>query len=139
MNQPVVNNTATERERPRKFGRNKWSGPCIYKIREVKSPIQGIFRGYRILVAVPNMDGNRPFQSIPAASFMRSYLIFQTSDYTPEEILDKERAVVKELHRRGFTKVELSLEYEIRMLRQMGYLVDDEGKIQDPNVTTDEE
>lgn len=125
MNQP----TSTEIERPRKTGKNRWSGPCIYKIREVKSPICGEFRGMRILIAVPNMDGNRPFQSIPAASFAKSYMIFQTSDYTLDEIDQKEQAVIRELRRRGFTRIETALTFEIRMLRQMGYSVDDEGNL----------
>lgn len=99
----------------------QWTGPCIYKIREVLSPYQQVFRGYRILIALPNMEGRKPFVGTPAPTFIRPYLIFQTSDYTEQEIGRAEELMIKELQRRGFTKVETSEDYETRMLQVMGY------------------
>lgn len=99
--------------------RVRWAGPCIYKVREVKSPYHQVFRGNRILVALPNMEGRRPFTDQPAPSFLRPYLIFQTSDYIDRDLpraLDLLRA---ELLRRGFTSVEESDEYMARMMIRM--------------------
>jgi hypothetical protein len=99
--------------------RVRWAGPCIYKVREVKSPYHQVFRGNRILVALPNMEGRRPFTDQPAPSFLRPYLIFQTSDYIDRDLpraLDLLRA---ELLRRGFTSVEESEEYTARMMVRM--------------------
>lgn len=99
--------------------RRKWSGPCIYKVREVKSPYHQVFRGSRILVALPNMEGHKPFTSVPAPTFIRPYLIFQTSDYADQDLGKALELLLRELERRGFTKVESAEDYTLRMLSVM--------------------
>ncbi len=92
---------------------------CIYKIKEVFKPYEGTFRCYRILVALPNMDGNKPYKRIPAPSFARKYLLFETLDIQPKHVERIEAKVIKELRARGFTKIELVELYEERMTALM--------------------
>lgn len=98
----------------------RWSGTCIYKVREVKSPYHQVFRGNRILVALPNMEGRKPFDGTPAPSFLQPFLIFQTSDYLDNEVSAATELLIRELKRRGFQQVEHADEYAGRMLRRMG-------------------
>lgn len=102
--------------------KKRWTGSCIYKVRELYSPIMREFRGLRILVAVPNMDGRVPFKDIPAPSFNRAYMIFMSSDYDPSEVEEKLAEHIKWLRSQGFEKIEEAGEYQARMLLQMGYL-----------------
>lgn len=97
----------------------KWHGNCIYKIREVNSPLQKNFRGFRMVVAVPNMNGHKPFSSEPAASFTRSYLLFQSSDWGIAELEQKTQGAIRFLLNRGFTKVEPAEVFEERMKTEM--------------------
>lgn len=97
----------------------KWHGPCIYKVREVLSPHGKEFRGFRFVVAVPNMNGHKPFSSDPAASFSRQHLLFQSSDWSLAELERQTKGAIQFLLNRGFTTVEPSEVYEERMLTQM--------------------
>jgi hypothetical protein len=100
--------------------KKRYVGPCIYKIRHVKSPIQEVERGWRILVAVPNMDGTKPYKSTPCAMFTSKYLIMLSSDYCDYEIGAMEQAVIRYLRNRGFNPVEEAEAYEERMMIRMG-------------------
>lgn len=106
--------------------KKKWHGPCIYKIREVTSPLHKEFRGYRMLVAIPNMNGHEAFSDTPAPSFTRAYLLFQSSDYNGSEIQAKVQQHITWLKNRGFTTVEDADTYKERMLQEMskGHLRD---------------
>lgn len=95
--------------------RKKWHGTCIYKIREVTSPLHKTFRGFRFIVAVPNMQGHKPFTNEPAASFSRQFLLFQSSDWNFEELEQKVKGAILFLINRGFEKVEPAQDYEARM------------------------
>jgi hypothetical protein len=80
-------------------------GKCIYKIRKIKSPYLGVFRGYRIVVAWPNMAGHKPFKSDKAPSFEKPYLLVSFGDYEDEEALQKVLPKVpQEMKRRGFNE-----------------------------------
>jgi len=94
-------------------------GPCIYKVREVYSPIMEEFRGNRILVAIPNMEGRKPFSGTPCPSFAKTYLLFQSSDYEDYEVQKALERVIKELYARGFALVEDFESYQQRMLVKM--------------------
>ena len=102
----------------RKPGR-KYHGECIYRVREVQSPIHKDFRGLRFQVAIPNMRGHKPFSSDPAPSFGKGYLILQSSDYNPEDIEQKTKEHIRWLRNRGFSQVTPAEEFELRMLREM--------------------
>lgn len=104
----------------KKYLSQKHVGGCIYKVKEVYSPYMEVFRGFRILVATPNMDGRIPFKDVPAPSFMRPYLIFQTSDYTEQDVGKAEELLVADLRLRGFIRVEDVESYQTRMLLRMG-------------------
>lgn len=97
----------------------KWHGPCIYRVREVLSPHGKTFRGFRFVVAVPNMNGHKPFSNEPAASFSRQHLLFQSSDWSLEELEKKTKGAIQFLLNRGFTTVESSDTYEERVLKEM--------------------
>lgn len=97
----------------------KWHGHCIYRVREVKSPILEQFRGFRFEVAVPNMQGHKPFSSEPAPSFTRSYLLFVSSDWCSEELDEKVKGAIQFLYNRGFDKVEPSELYSARQELEM--------------------
>lgn len=99
--------------------KQKWHGACIYKVREVLSPTGKTFRGFRFLVAVPNMNGVKPFSSTPAASFSRPHMIFQSSDWCLEELEGKIQGAIRFLLNRGFTSVEPAETYEERVLTEM--------------------
>lgn len=99
--------------------KQKWHGACIYKVREVQSPIHKQFRGFRFLVAVPNMNGHKPFSQEPAASFTRAYLLFQSSDWNLNELERKTKGAIQFLLNRGFSKVEPAEQYEERVLAEM--------------------
>lgn len=102
-----------------KFTGRKWHGECVYKVKEVNSPLHKDFRGFRILVAVPNMNGHKAFSSEPAVSFSRSYLLFQSSDYNTNELQGKIQGSIRFLLNRGFTKVWHNEEYEEHMKHEM--------------------
>lgn len=97
----------------------KWHGPCIYRVREVQSPLQKVHRGFRFEVAVPNMDGHKPFTNTPAPSFSRSRLLFVSSDWNLNEVEQKTLGAIQFLYNRGFDKVESSDMYGERMLLEM--------------------
>lgn len=97
----------------------KWHGPCIYKVREVLSPHGKTFRGFRFVVAVPNMNGHKPFSNLPASSFARSYMLFQSSDWSLAEVERQTKGAIQFLLNRGFTTVEPAETYEARMIEQM--------------------
>lgn len=97
----------------------KWHGPCIYRVREVQSPLQKVHRGFRFEVAVPNMNGHKAYSSTPAPSFTRSYLLFVSSDWNTEEVQQKTLGAIQFLKNRGFDKVEPSDVYGERMLLEM--------------------
>lgn len=99
--------------------RKKWHGDCIYRIREVTSPIHKQFKGYRLEVAVPNMNGHKAYSSEPAPSFSRAHLLFQSSDWGVHEVEQKATASIMWLENRGFEKVEPAEIYSSRMLLQM--------------------
>lgn len=102
-----------------RIAQKKWHGACIYKIREVTSPTHKEFRGFRFMVAVPNMNGHKPYSSEPAASFARAYLLFQSSDYDGQELDKKVQAHIRWLLNRGFSQVEPAEVFEARMLIEM--------------------
>jgi hypothetical protein len=97
----------------------KYHGHCIYKIREVVSPLHKEFRGFRLVVAVPNMNGHKPFSNESAPSFARSYMLFQSSDYSGQEMELKLKMHVQFLINRGFTLVEESEVYAERQRLNM--------------------
>lgn len=103
----------------------KWHGPCIYRIREVTSPVQKTFRGFRFEVAVPNMNGHKAYSSVQAPSFSRSYLLFVSSDWNTEDVDKNVKGAIRFLLNRGFDKVESADDYSERMLKEMA-----KGKIQ---------
>ena len=102
-----------------RFNKHKWKESCVYKVRDVKKPYSGEFVCHRILVAVPNMDGVKPFRNEPAVSFSRKYLLFETLDIPEEELDRKLEKVLNELRARGFAKIEPVEEYETRQLELM--------------------
>jgi hypothetical protein len=102
----------------RKPGR-KWHGECIYKVREISSPIHKDFRGLRLVVAIPNMAGHKAFSSTPAPSFNKGYLLFQSSDYNSDDLQTKLPQHIRWLLKRGFEKVTPAEEFEARMLVEM--------------------
>lgn len=97
----------------------KWHGPCIYRVREVLSPLQKKFRGFRFEVAVPNMDGHKPFSDTPAPSFSRSRMLFTSSDWNSDELDRQVQGAILFLTNRGFDKVEEASAYAERMLLEM--------------------
>lgn len=103
----------------KKYPGRKWHGQAIYKIREVLSPLHKDHRGFRLIVAVPNMQGHDAFSSRPAPSFARSFLLFQSSDYNLEEMQTKLKLHIRWLLNRGYDKVEPSETYQERMLTEM--------------------
>jgi hypothetical protein len=79
-------------------------GPCIYKVRKVKSPYQGVFRGYRIVVAWPNMAGHRPFSDEKAPSFDKPWLLVSFGDYEDADTMYAAlQKVPAEMKKRGYT------------------------------------
>jgi len=102
-----------------KIKKGTQQGPCIYKVRDVYSPIMEEFRGCRVLVAIPNMEGRKPFSTTPCPSWTRSFLLFQSSDYEPYEVDKMLDRIVTELRERGFDPVEDYETYQERMLRLM--------------------
>lgn len=89
-------------------------GHVILKVQEKRTPIHGRFVGFRILVAVPNMAGYSLLRRRPSPAFRKPYLIEESSDYDPGELLAKLAAKVRELRERGFI-MEEALAYEERM------------------------
>lgn len=81
-------------------------GPCIYKIKETRRPISQELLGYRILVAVPNMDGHEMFSSTPAPSFAPKYLVYESSDYGESELRAQLVRIFKHLITAGYTDIE---------------------------------
>jgi hypothetical protein len=80
---------------------------CLYKVKEVLSPYQQEFRGYRILVAWPNLAGTKPYSSEKCPSFERPYLITMFGDYEDTDTLAEVLEVLpKTLRRMGFTVIE---------------------------------
>lgn len=91
-------------------------GICIYKIRETNSPLHKEHRGFRMVVAVPNMQGHKAFSSTPAASFAKSFMLFQSSDYSIDEVQKKVEEHIRWLkNKKGFIEVVPAEEYELRM------------------------
>lgn len=111
--------TTTKKDPNRIATTRKWHGPCIYKIREVLSPIHKNSNGFRMVVAVPNMNGHKPFSEEPAPSFTKAYLLFQSSDYNMAEVQTKVEQHIRWLINRGFTSVESSEVYAARQLIEM--------------------
>lgn len=75
----------------------------IIKIRELKSPYMETPRGYRCLVATPNMAGSAFGRAI--ASFDKPYLICMYGDYeTWEAFIKLWPAVKADLLRQQFDK-----------------------------------
>lgn len=93
----------------------KWHGPCIYKVQEKCSPHSKTFVGFRMIVAVPNMNGHEPFGSEPAPSFAKAFQLFIGSDWTVEEVEGKVKGAIKWLLNRGFDSVEPAEVYAQRM------------------------
>lgn len=87
-----------------------FQGTCIIRIHEVTSPYHHEVRGYRVQVAVPNIDGFKPFSDRPTVSFRPKYLILQSSDLENSSVAaEKYEQSTKWLRRKGFTSV-LSVE-----------------------------
>lgn len=81
---------------------------AIFKIREVKSPYLGEFRGYRILVAMPNMCGLKPFSDKPAPSWHAPWFLFEFGDFdNVEPYLTK---VLDYLELKGFARSDVECE-----------------------------
>ena len=99
-----------------KYTKHNWNEGCIYKVKDVKTPYSGHFVCNRIAVAVPNMDGVKPFTNQPAPSFSRKYLLYETLDIKPHQVDDVVQKVLKELRQMGFTKIEEVNEYTARMI-----------------------
>ena len=79
---------------------------CILTVREIKSPIMGTFRGYRILVAIPNSAGHKATTSEPAPSFDKTFLIATFGDYIDHAaVLERMPAIGKTLRRLGFDSI----------------------------------
>lgn len=75
----------------------------LLKVATKRSPYMQQFRGYRILCAVPNMAGHKPFSSEPAPSFDRPYALVQFGDFADDADLNAALAKVpKEMELRGF-------------------------------------
>lgn len=95
--------------------KKRYYGPAIYKVQEVLEPYSGQYKCLRLLIAIPNMEGNKPFKSDPAPSFRKQYLLYQSSDFHTD---DKDRIVTAVLNlflKSGFTVMEPVFEYQERM------------------------
>ena len=97
----------------------RWHGPCVYKVREVKRPYSGEVVSNRIVVAIPNMEGHRPFKDEPCVSFRKGYLVFESSDFQPEHTDSMIGKVTNALKGIGFETVEEVESYESRMMLLM--------------------
>jgi len=95
--------------------KRRWHGPCVYKVREVKAPYSGESRSLRIVVAVPNMEGHRPFKNEPCVSFRKGFLLFESSDFRDSEVSTMVSKVTNALKGIGFETVEEVESYEARM------------------------
>lgn len=79
---------------------------CMAKVREIKSPYQSKFRGYRIVCATKNMAGLKPFTNIAAPSFDRPYWLVSFGDFEDRTALMSAMPKVEaELKRCGFEKI----------------------------------
>lgn len=57
----------------------------VIKVRENNSPIMSEFRGYRILVAVPNLQGTK-FNGGRTVNFNKPYLVHESLDLTIDDV-----------------------------------------------------
>lgn len=96
-------------------------GPVIFKIREVRRPISQEVIGYRVLVGVPNMDGHEPFSTLPAPSFAKKYLIYESSDFGETEVRVQLKRVLAHLMKAGYTKIQYHEEYAEEMRQRSAY------------------
>ena len=97
----------------------RWHGPCVYKVREVKRPYSGETTSLRIVVAIPNMEGHRPFKPEPCVSFRKGYLVFESSDFQFDQVDKMVSKVINALKGIGFETVTEVEDYETRMLELM--------------------
>jgi hypothetical protein len=96
--------------------RKRYYGPAIYKVQEVNEPYSGQYKCLRLLIAIPNMEGTKPYTNEPAPSFRKGYLLYQSSDFHDK---DRDRIVAAVLSlflRSGFTVVEDVDDFRERML-----------------------
>lgn len=84
----------------------KQTGIALYKVQELESPIHKEFRGLRILIAIPNMAGRKPFTDIPIPSFDKPYFVCRFGDYEDWAALTKKwPSIWKAIQQMGFTSV----------------------------------
>ena len=57
---------------------------ACWKVRELKSPIHGRPRGFRLVAVTPNKDATNPFNGKPMTSYRQQYVIYQLGDYCTE-------------------------------------------------------
>jgi len=85
--------------------KQKWHGTAVYKVVVRYTPYNQEFKGFRIQVALPNMNGHVPFKDKYTVSFGRQYLIFQSSDYDSVDLSRLLPKHVQWLLNRGFERV----------------------------------
>lgn len=96
----------------------KLSQTAYYKVREITSPIREEFRGFRVVVAWPNLAGHKPFSNDPAPSFQKPYLMYIFGDYESYEVVTQKLPGIKKwLYQKGFTKL---LVYKDGKLKPVG-------------------
>lgn len=80
---------------------------CIVKVRDMRSPVMNQDRGIRVVVAIPNMAGHRPFSKDPAPSFDKPYFICEFGDYGNEDDFWKARPRIEStLKEMGYTTIQ---------------------------------
>lgn len=93
----------------------RYYGPAIYKVREVTEPYSGQYKCYRLLIAIPNMAGTKPYTSEPAPSFRPGYLLYQSSDFHIENRDHVVTTILKMYERAGYSPMEDVETFQTRM------------------------
>jgi len=80
---------------------------CSIRVRELRSPIMGEFRGFRVLAAIPN-SAARSFTGEPCTSYEKPFLLTVFGDYTTmDEVKANFVRILLTLDRAGFKKFNL--------------------------------
>lgn len=99
--------------------RKRRYGPAIYKVQEVNEPYSGQYKCLRLLVAIPNMEGTKPYTNEPAPSFRKGFLLYQSSDFHDKDRDRIVKGVVDLFLRSGFTVMEEVDGFKERMAHLM--------------------
>jgi len=95
--------------------RKRYYGPAIYKVQEVHEPYSGQYKCLRFLVAIPNMEGTKPYTNEPAPSFRKGYLLYQSSDFHDKDRDRIVEGVIRLFLKSGFTVMEEVDDFKERM------------------------